>query len=122
MKPSPRPEKYWGIRMAIKLRMRRYHTHELNDDSFPFCVALILISHLSYSFLSNQAHDSNQRGGYETVMKKSDRYEAFYKIQNLIPEEEFEEFMETLRNPLPVTFRLVPIPAVESLTSPVDIG
>jgi len=52
------------------------------------------------------AQESNNRGGYETVMKKSERYEAFYRTQKLIPDDEFEEFMEILKRPLPITFRI----------------
>lgn len=50
--------------------------------------------------------ESDNRGGYETIMKKSERYEAFYKTQKLIPDDEFKDFMDILTKPLPITFRI----------------
>jgi len=54
----------------------------------------------------SQVEVKEERGGYESTEKKNERFEAFYKTQNLIPEDEFEDFMETFRKPLPVTFRI----------------
>jgi multisite-specific tRNA:(cytosine-C5)-methyltransferase len=33
-------------------------------------------------------------------------FEEYYKAQSIVPEEEWAIFMETLRKPLPVTFRI----------------
>ncbi|KAF9265863.1 S-adenosyl-L-methionine-dependent methyltransferase [Marasmius fiardii PR-910] len=64
---------------------------------------------------------NNRRGGkrgrapkkdeYRTdLLQKSDmrneRFETYYKAQNIIPEEEWEEFLDALSSPLPTTFRV----------------
>ncbi|KAK4046359.1 hypothetical protein OIV83_006140 [Microbotryomycetes sp. JL201] len=37
---------------------------------------------------------------------KSEKFEAYYKAQNIVPDEEWEQLMATLREPLPTTFRI----------------
>jgi len=37
---------------------------------------------------------------------KNDRFEAYYKAQKIIPEQEWDLFLDTLRQPLPTTFRV----------------
>jgi hypothetical protein len=37
---------------------------------------------------------------------KNERFEAYYKAQNLLPENEWDKFMDQLREPLPTTFRV----------------
>lgn len=36
----------------------------------------------------------------------NERFEKYYRAQNILPEDEWEAFMETMRNPLPTTFRV----------------
>lgn len=36
----------------------------------------------------------------------NERFEKYYKAQNVLPEEEWSQFLETMRNPLPTTFRV----------------
>lgn len=36
----------------------------------------------------------------------NERLERYYKAQNVLPEEEWEQFLETMRDPLPTTFRV----------------
>ncbi|RPD68357.1 S-adenosyl-L-methionine-dependent methyltransferase [Lentinus tigrinus ALCF2SS1-7] len=36
----------------------------------------------------------------------NERMEKYYKAQNILPEEEWDQFLETMRNPLPTTFRV----------------
>ncbi|TFK82297.1 S-adenosyl-L-methionine-dependent methyltransferase [Polyporus arcularius HHB13444] len=36
----------------------------------------------------------------------NERLEKYYKAQNVLPEEEWDQFLETMRNPLPTTFRV----------------
>ncbi|KAJ8093590.1 tRNA (cytosine-5-)-methyltransferase ncl1 [Marasmius tenuissimus] len=44
------------------------------------------------------------------LLEKSDmnneRFAAYYKAQNILPEEEWESFLDALRSPLPTTFRV----------------
>jgi hypothetical protein len=37
---------------------------------------------------------------------KNERFTSYYKAQHIIPEEEWDQFMEALRRPLPTTFRI----------------
>jgi len=37
---------------------------------------------------------------------KNDRFDVYYKVQNIVPEDEWESFKDTLRQHLPTTFRL----------------
>ncbi|KAI0634105.1 cytosine-5--methyltransferase [Trametes polyzona] len=37
---------------------------------------------------------------------RNERLEKYYKAQNILPEDEWEPFLETMRNPLPTTFRV----------------
>ncbi|EAU81513.1 tRNA (cytosine-5-)-methyltransferase [Coprinopsis cinerea okayama7 len=37
---------------------------------------------------------------------KNERFFAYYKAQKILPEEEWEEFLEAMRRPLPTTFRV----------------
>lgn len=48
---------------------------------------------------------------YRTSVIKSDdmhneRFEKYYKAQKIVSDEEWEPFMESLRKPLPTTFRV----------------
>ncbi|CAH1803381.1 unnamed protein product [Owenia fusiformis] len=43
--------------------------------------------------------------GYKMTDKNNKMFETFYKMQNIIPEDEWETFMATMREPLPITFR-----------------
>lgn len=44
------------------------------------------------------------------VVEKADmhneRFEKYYKIQNILPEDEWDRFLEAMRDPLPTTFRV----------------
>lgn len=37
---------------------------------------------------------------------KNERLEKYYRAQNILSESEWEPFLETLKNPLPTTFRV----------------
>ncbi|KAI0768186.1 cytosine-5--methyltransferase [Trametes elegans] len=37
---------------------------------------------------------------------RNERLEKYYKAQNILPDDEWESFLETMRNPLPTTFRV----------------
>ena len=36
----------------------------------------------------------------------NDRLEKYYRSQNILPEQEWEQFLEAMRDPLPTTFRV----------------
>ena len=36
----------------------------------------------------------------------NDRLEKYYKAQNILPEQEWHQFLEAMRDPLPTTFRV----------------
>ncbi|KAF0294944.1 tRNA (cytosine(34)-C(5))-methyltransferase [Amphibalanus amphitrite] len=44
--------------------------------------------------------------GYEDIVKENKMFEEFYKKQGIVPEAEWDSFMETLREPLPASFRV----------------
>lgn len=44
--------------------------------------------------------------GYADIVKENKLFEHYYKEQGLVPEGEFDEFMEALREPLPATIRI----------------
>ncbi|KAI0924993.1 hypothetical protein AcW2_005707 [Taiwanofungus camphoratus] len=54
--------------------------------------------------------DRNEDSWRTDLIEKSDmhneRFEKYYRAQNILPEDEWEAFMETMRNPLPTTFRV----------------
>ncbi|KAF7657680.1 hypothetical protein LDENG_00023400 [Lucifuga dentata] len=44
--------------------------------------------------------------GYADIIKENKLFEHYYKEQGLVPEGEFEQFMEAMREPLPATIRI----------------
>lgn len=44
--------------------------------------------------------------GYADIVKENKLFEHYYKEQGLVPEGEFEQFMESMREPLPATIRI----------------
>jgi len=44
--------------------------------------------------------------GYEDIIKENKLFEEFYKKQGVVPESEWDQFMATLRDPLPASFRV----------------
>lgn len=44
--------------------------------------------------------------GYADIVKENKLFEHYYKEQGLVPEGEFEQFMEAMREPLPATIRI----------------
>lgn len=44
--------------------------------------------------------------GWEPFVLENSSFELYYREQGVVPEEEWEEFMATLRKPLPTTFRI----------------
>lgn len=51
---------------------------------------------------------TNDKGQlYETIVKKNEHFEKYYRqLPNLMNENEFELFLESLKIPLPITFRI----------------
>lgn len=44
--------------------------------------------------------------GYADIVKENKLFEHYYKEQGLVPEGEFEQFMNAMREPLPATIRI----------------
>ncbi|XP_056154296.1 RNA cytosine C(5)-methyltransferase NSUN2 [Lampris incognitus] len=44
--------------------------------------------------------------GYVDIVKENKLFEKYYKEQGLVPEGEFEQFMDAMREPLPATIRI----------------
>jgi len=42
----------------------------------------------------------------EKINMKNDRFSAYYKAQKIVPEEEWDTFIDALRQHLPTTFRV----------------
>lgn len=47
-----------------------------------------------------------ERGNYELAKTENELFEEYYKTQGIIPPEEWDEFMTTLRSPLPSSIRI----------------
>ncbi|CAN8000835.1 unnamed protein product [Ixodes pacificus] len=43
---------------------------------------------------------------YTDIVKSNEAFEAYYKAQNIVPEEEWDDFMKALRRGLPAAFRI----------------
>ncbi|XP_036948231.1 RNA cytosine C(5)-methyltransferase NSUN2 [Acanthopagrus latus] len=50
--------------------------------------------------------DSGWGAGYADIVKENKLFEHYYKELGLVPEGEFEQFMEAMREPLPATIRI----------------
>ncbi|KAG8216542.1 S-adenosyl-L-methionine-dependent methyltransferase [Butyriboletus roseoflavus] len=50
--------------------------------------------------------DDDDRGMLERADMQNERFTTYYQAQKIIPEDEWETFMDTLRRPLPTTFRI----------------
>lgn len=44
--------------------------------------------------------------GYSEIIKENKLFEHYYKELKIVPEGEFEEFMDAMREPLPATIRI----------------
>lgn len=51
--------------------------------------------------------ESNKNeGSYDIIVKKNENFEKYYKQLGLIEPDQFELFLDTLKQPLPITFRI----------------
>lgn len=58
----------------------------------------------------NQGWDESNGAPYSSqVIERSAAFDEFYRAQRIVPEAEFETFVNTLLQPLPVTFRVNPL-------------
>uniref|UniRef100_A0A3P9PVR6 tRNA (cytosine(34)-C(5))-methyltransferase n=1 Tax=Poecilia reticulata TaxID=8081 RepID=A0A3P9PVR6_POERE len=55
---------------------------------------------------SRDDRDNGWGAGYADIIKENKLFEDYYKEQGLIPEGEFDQFMEAMREPLPATIRI----------------
>ena len=54
-------------------------------------------------------YDNNAQNNalpYDTIVKENALFEKYYRQLNIINENEFDEFLEILKKPLPITFRI----------------
>lgn len=54
----------------------------------------------------NEDEKTGERTGYAEVVKDNHLFEKYYKMQQTVADDEWPVFMETLRTPLPTTFRI----------------
>jgi multisite-specific tRNA:(cytosine-C5)-methyltransferase len=52
------------------------------------------------------AVDHQTAGSYDKIIKENKHFEKYYKESGIVPENEWDDFMECLKAPLPVTFRI----------------
>lgn len=50
--------------------------------------------------------NGENKGNWTEVSKENEKWEKYYRDQNIIPESEFEEFKKACQSPLPLTFRI----------------
>lgn len=53
-----------------------------------------------------RSRDSGWGAGYADIIKENKLFEQYYQELKIVPEGEFEEFMEAMREPLPATIRI----------------
>lgn len=67
----------------------------------------LVVSMLNLTPQRGRSNAKDQRTDLiEKVDMQNDRFFAYYKAQNIVPEEEWPTFVETLRQHLPTTFRV----------------
>lgn len=49
---------------------------------------------------------ASERDGFADIPRTNAAFEAYYKAQKIVPEGEWDAFLESLRTPLPMTFRI----------------
>lgn len=55
---------------------------------------------------SNTRPEQYERHEYREIVRENESFETYYKHQKICPEDEFKEFIETMKQNLPVTFRI----------------
>jgi hypothetical protein len=55
---------------------------------------------------SGETIDHSKNGSYDLIVKENKLFEKYYQNLNLMPQSEWNDFIETLRQPLPITFRI----------------
>lgn len=55
---------------------------------------------------TEQGESGKKQSSYDTIIKQNSMFELYYKQLNLMPESEFNHFIDTLKQPLPLTFRI----------------
>ncbi|CAG8493454.1 11294_t:CDS:2, partial [Gigaspora rosea] len=48
----------------------------------------------------------NTKGHFNDIVRENEAFEKYYKVQNIIPETEWERFMEVNKTTLPTSFRI----------------
>ncbi|KAF6126109.1 NOP2/Sun RNA methyltransferase 2 [Phyllostomus discolor] len=51
-------------------------------------------------------NDTGWEGGYPEIVKENKLFEQYYQELKIVPEGEWDQFMEALREPLPATLRI----------------
>ena len=51
-------------------------------------------------------NDKTKHLSYDTIVKENALFEKYYRQLNLIDEKDFDQFLEILKKPLPITFRI----------------
>lgn len=54
----------------------------------------------------NAVRPDDDRGMLERADMHNERFTTYYKAQKIMPDDEWETFMDSLRRPLPTTFRI----------------
>lgn len=52
------------------------------------------------------APNIRQAKGWDEIVKENDNFEAYYKAQGIVPEQDWDKFMSALRSPLAASFRI----------------
>ncbi|GFT67052.1 hypothetical protein NPIL_67921 [Nephila pilipes] len=63
-------------------------------------------SELASDVLHGAGKNRGIRQPYKDIIKENENFEKYYKIQGIVPSEEWESFMKSLRENLPATFRI----------------
>ncbi|KAF6201031.1 hypothetical protein GE061_005478 [Apolygus lucorum] len=55
---------------------------------------------------NTEGENNGERRSYKDIVRDSEEFVKYYKSQNIVPEEEWDSFMEYLRQDLPASFRI----------------
>ncbi|KAI2652704.1 RNA cytosine C(5)-methyltransferase NSUN2 [Labeo rohita] len=113
------PRKGSFSRMCVRL-FRLRHEHSVKTHR-RFISRVVCVSNMGRRNRNRQRPQQNRDGrpeakrsrddagwgaGYSEIIKENKLFEHYYKELKIVPEGEFEEFMEAMREPLPATIRI----------------
>ncbi|XP_059801112.1 RNA cytosine C(5)-methyltransferase NSUN2 [Hypanus sabinus] len=100
-----------SIRFALQLRASRLLRFPLSERYQHASSFLHLLCSMGRRKNRPRDRENSDRkpgwgAGYQEIIKENKLYEEYYQRQKIVPEGEWDQFMATMREPLPATFRI----------------